>query len=277
MKQYRNHKTKKHLGQNWLIDNNILHKIVEAANIIKNDTILEIGTGTGSLTNELAGLAKYVVSYEIDPDTQTTAKENLQTHNNIEFILKDILQETQTIQEVTQSESCKVVANIPYNITTPILEWLITQKNHISSITLMVQKEFGERIVAKPNTKEYSSLSIFIQYHFQVEKIWKVNRTCFKPVPRVDSLILKCTPHQTPPVEVVDENLFFQLVHTSFWGRRKTFRNTLIKHPAFRLSAEQADKLLLACEIPLLTRGETFSLLQFARITNTYHKMFSTT
>ncbi|MFC1595968.1 16S rRNA (adenine(1518)-N(6)/adenine(1519)-N(6))-dimethyltransferase RsmA [Candidatus Margulisiibacteriota bacterium] len=268
MKKYRSAPTKKRFGQHWLIDKNILSKIVEAAELKPSDTVLEIGTGTGFLTQALAASARAVTSFDIDEKIQQVASENLAEYQNVSLVLQDILTVEKPFSAIVGSNRLKVVSNIPYNITTPIIELLIRNKQCLDLAVLMVQKEFGYRLAAEPGTKDYSSLSLFVQYYFKTEIIWKVSKTCFQPPPKVESVIVRFIPHQTPPVKLEDEALFFGMIRASFWGRRKTLRNTLLKHPEFRLSAAVADRLLAAINIPVLERGENLGMSDFAALAN---------
>ncbi|MFC1478147.1 16S rRNA (adenine(1518)-N(6)/adenine(1519)-N(6))-dimethyltransferase RsmA [Candidatus Margulisiibacteriota bacterium] len=273
MKQFRSAKTKKRFSQNWLVDKNILQKIIDSAELAKKDTVLEIGTGTGFLTDALAESAGKVVSYEVDREIQEVARANLQHHKNIKLILTDILDEQQNFQEVTGKPLCKVAANIPYHITTPILELLIKNKPFIKSIVLMVQNEIGDRITALPGTSEFSSLSLYIQYHFQASKFWKVSRRCFKPPPNVDSALIKLVPYSTPPVSLLNEDLFFTIIHASFWGRRKTLRNSLLKYPELSFTPADIDNAIGFLGIPSLERGENLSMAAFAALANKLFEM----
>ncbi|MFA5929030.1 MAG: 16S rRNA (adenine(1518)-N(6)/adenine(1519)-N(6))-dimethyltransferase RsmA [Candidatus Margulisiibacteriota bacterium] len=268
MKQFKSTPTKKHYGQHWLIDKNILLKIIESGEVKNTDQVIEIGTGTGFLTTALAETAGKVFSYDIDESVQEVARENLKAFTNIELIHQDFLCEERLFDQVTGSAQCKVIANIPYNITTPIIERLIANKKHLQLAVLMVQKEIGDRLAGQPGTKAFGSLSIFVQYHFQVEKSWKVSPSCFKPPPNVDSLLVKLIPHPAPPVELKDEELFFKVVHAAFWGRRKTLRNDLIKYSMLNLPARIADEALAECGINSLERGENLSLEKFAQLAN---------
>ncbi|MFH1428504.1 MAG: 16S rRNA (adenine(1518)-N(6)/adenine(1519)-N(6))-dimethyltransferase RsmA [Candidatus Margulisiibacteriota bacterium] len=273
MKQFKAHKTKKHFSQNWLIDKNILQKIIDAAELTVQDAVLEIGTGTGFLTNALAESAGQVISYEVDREIQDVARTNLQQHKNITLILKDILDEQQNFQEVTGKPFCKVAANIPYHITTPILELLIKNIAFIKSVVLMVQNEIGDRITALPGTADFSSLSIYIQYHFQASKFWKVSRRCFKPPPNVDSALIKLIPHSTPPVLLHNEDLFFTIVHAAFWGRRKTLRNSLLKYSELDFAPADLDSAINSLGISPLERGENLGIGEFAALANKLFEM----
>jgi len=268
MRQFKETPTRKHLSQNWMPDKNILQKIIEASELAPGDTVLEIGTGTGILTQFCAEIAKKVITYEIDPNVQEVAKTNLQELSNIEFILQDILHEQQPLSEVVGGHPYKVIANIPYHITAPIIIKLIENAQGLTTVVLMVQKEIGERMMAPAGGEHYSSFSIFTQYHFKVEFIWKVSRNCFIPPPRVDSAIMKLTPYKKPPVECHNEELFFAIVRAAFQARRKTLRNALSKNPLLKLTTEAVDEALKHAGVSALERGENVSIETYAVLAN---------
>ena len=268
MRQFKEAPTRKHLSQNWLADKNILQKIIEASGLASGDTVLEIGTGTGALTQSCAQIAKRVITYEIDTNVQEVAKTNLAHFSNIEFILQDILHEQQALSEVVGGQPYKVIANIPYHITAPIIKKLIENAKGLTSVVLMVQKEIGDRMMAPAGSEHYSSFSIFVQYYFKVEFIWKVSKTCFIPPPKVDSAIMKLTPFSSPPVECVNEELFFAIVRAAFQARRKTLRNALSKNPLLHFKATDIDEALKFAGISALERGENVSLETFAILAN---------
>lgn len=268
MRQFKETPTRKHLSQNWLADKNILQKIVDAAELGAEDCVIEIGTGTGALTQALAQVAKQVITYEIDPNVQQVAKANLAKFSNIEFILQDILHEPQALSAVAGGRSFKVVANIPYHITAPIIKKLVDNSSKLSLVVLTVQKEIGDRLLASAGTEHYSSFSIFVQYYFKVEFVWKVSKNCFIPPPKVDSAVVKLTPFLTPPVDCQNEDLFFAIVRAAFQFRRKTLRNALTKNPLLKLSATAVDDALNLVGVSLLERGEKLDLQTFVVITN---------
>ena len=268
MKKFKSTPTKKHYGQHWLIDKNIRQKIIEAAELSASERVIEIGTGTGFLTEALAQQAGHVFSYDIDSTVQAVAQQNLCEYHNITFIHQDILEDKRPFRDVTNAKRCKLVANIPYNITTPIIEHLIQNKTDLDRVIFMVQKEIGDRLAATPGTSAYSSLSLYVQYHFQVRQFWTVSKHCFKPPPRVESALVELIPYPQPPVLLSNEDLFFKIIHAAFWGRRKTLRNALLKNAGLTFSAAEVDQALAALNIPSLERGEKLSIADFAALAN---------
>ena len=263
---------KKSFGQNFLTDTNILQKIVDTAEIDKNVNVIEIGPGIGALTEFLAENAAEVMAFEIDDRLVPILEDTLRDHDNVNVINEDVLKaDLQTrVKEFKNSElPIKVVANLPYYITTPILMHLIESKIPFAEFVVMMQKEVADRISAEPNTKAYGSLSIAVQYYMTAKVAFVVPRTVFVPAPNVDSAILKMTRRKQPLVEVKDEDFFFRVSKASFVHRRKTLWNNLTSH--FGKSEEVKNKLEQALEnaaIKPSIRGEALSISDFARLSD---------
>ena len=263
---------KKSFGQNFLTDTNILQKIVDTAEIDKNVNVIEIGPGIGALTEFLAENAAEVVAFEIDERLVPILEDTLRDHDNIKVINEDVLKadlQTRVKKFKNPNLPIKVVANLPYYITTPILMHLIESKIPFAEFVVMMQKEVADRISAEPNTKAYGSLSIAVQYYMTAKVAFVVPRTVFVPAPNVDSAILKMTRRKQPLVEVKDEDFFFRVSKASFVHRRKTLWNNLTSH--FGKSEEVKNKLEQALEnaaIKPSIRGEALSISDFARLSD---------
>ena len=263
---------KKSFGQNFLTDTNILQKIVDTAEIDKNVNVIEIGPGIGALTEFLAENAAEVMAFEIDDRLVPILEDTLRDHDNVNVINEDVLKaDLQTrVKEFKNPElPIKVVANLPYYITTPILMHLIESKIPFAEFVVMMQKEVADRISAEPNTKAYGSLSIAVQYYMTAKVAFVVPRTVFVPAPNVDSAILKMTRREQPLVEVKDEDFFFRVSKISFVHRRKTLWNNLTSH--FGKSEEVKTKLEQAlgnANIKPSIRGEALSIPDFARLSD---------
>ena len=261
---------KKSFGQNFLTDTNILQKIVDTAEIDKNVNVIEIGPGIGALTEFLAESAAEVMAFEIDDRLVPILADTLRDFDNVTVVNQDILKVdlAQYIAEFKNPDlPIKVVANLPYYITTPILMHLIESGIPFSEFVVMMQKEVADRISAQPNTKAYGSLSIAVQYYMTAKVAFIVPRTVFVPAPNVDSAILKMVRREQPAVEVQDEKFFFKVSKASFVHRRKTLWNNLTSH--FGKSEETKSKLTAALERADLSpsvRGEALSLEEFARL-----------
>ena len=261
---------KKSFGQNFLTDTNILQKIVDTAEIDKNVNVIEIGPGIGALTEFLAESAAEVMAFEIDDRLVPILADTLRDFDNVTVVNQDILKVdlAQYIAEFKNPDlPIKVVANLPYYITTPILMHLIESGIPFSEFVVMMQKEVADRISAQPNTKAYGSLSIAVQYYMTAKVAFIVPRTVFVPAPNVDSAILKMVRREQPAVEVQDEKFFFKVSKASFVHRRKTLWNNLTS--CFGKSEETKDKLTAALERAELSpsvRGEALSLEEFARL-----------
>lgn len=263
---------KKSFGQNFLTDTNILQKIVDTAEIDKNVNVIEIGPGIGALTEFLAENAAEVMAFEIDERLVPILEDTLRDHDNIKVINEDVLKadlQTRVKEFKNPNLPIKVVANLPYYITTPILMHLIESKIPFAEFVVMMQKEVADRISAEPNTKAYGSLSIAVQYYLTAKVAFVVPRTVFVPAPNVDSAILKMTRREQPLVEVKDEDFFFRVSKISFVHRRKTLWNNLTSH--FGKSEEVKTKLEQAlgnANIKPSIRGEALSIPDFARLSD---------
>lgn len=265
----------KRLGQNFLCDRNLLERIVRAANLRPDDPALEIGGGLGGLTLALASAATRVTTVEIDRRLEPILRQAETACPNVRVLFGDFLQmeQQQLFAESFGERQGVVVANIPYYITTPILERLLAFKARLRCIVLLVQQEFAKRLVASPGSPECGALSLFAQYHAQVEIVTKVPRSVFLPVPDVDSALVTLTPIVPGAVLVDDEALFFHIIRAAFGQRRKTLLNALLRAPAsFGLNLttndrDRAQAILLRAGIDGGRRGETLSLDEFARIT----------
>lgn len=266
----------KSLGQNFLIDGNIVNKIVDAADINCQDAVLEIGAGIGTLTRALSEKAKKVVVIEIDKNLLPILEETLDGCNNIEIVLGNALK--LNFDDVMLSgtkgdfgpgaKSYKVVANLPYYITTPIIMYALENHFNISSMVVMVQKEVAERMTAVPGTKDYGALTLGINYYSEPKSLIKVPNKVFIPQPEVESMVVKLDRRVTPPAIVDDEKIFFEVVRAAFGQRRKTLANTLLKLDA-DLNKEEIIKILYNLEVDPSRRGETLSFSEFAKIANT--------
>lgn len=265
---------KKSLGQNFLVDTNILDNIIAHAEIDKQSGVIEIGPGIGSLTEQLAINANKVVAYEIDQRLVPILADTLSTYENVEIINEDILK-VDLVEAVKANFSADltvhIVANLPYYITTPILMNVLEQGPRIETITVMLQKEVAARMAAKPGTKEYGSLSIAVQYYTETELVMDVPKTVFMPQPNVISSVLKLTMRKTPLVEVKHEQFFFKVVRGSFKHRRKTLRNNLVTHFEGIYSKDEINQILLTTEIDGTRRGESLSIEEFALLANTFY------
>lgn len=251
----------KRLGQNFLIDEGIVGKIVEAADIQEGETVLEIGPGIGTLTQALAEAKAKVVAVEIDKRLPEILAKTLEGYTNVQIVHGDILKVN--IKEIVASDTFKVVANLPYYITTPIIMALLEQRLPVTKIVTMVQKEVADRMVAKPGKKDYGSLSVAVQYYTSPEIVVAVPPQSFLPAPAVDSVVICCTVRETPPVEVVNEKMFFRVVKGAFSQRRKTLQNAL---KTMGIPVEVVQTALIEAGIDGTRRGETLTLEEFAKI-----------
>ena len=267
---------KKSLGQNFLVDVNILENIIKHAGIDKSSGAIEIGPGIGALTEQLAIYADQVVAYEIDKRLFPILADTLQGYSNVELIHQDILQADVAAAieaHFPPEQSIHIVANLPYYITTPILMKLLRERLPVSSLTVMIQKEVAERMAAKPNSKSYGSLTIAVQYYTEASVVMRVPRQVFMPQPNVDSSILKLVVRENPPVQVEDEDFFFKLVQACFAQRRKTLRNNLTSFYKEKYDKETITNLLDSIEIDGIRRGESLSMEEFALLANTFFKL----
>lgn len=260
----------KKFGQNFLIDTHVLEKIVRAADITKDDFILEIGPGIGTLTQYLCEHGKQVIAIEIDKKLIPVLDETLADYDNVEVINEDVLKLDlkKLVEEKSGNNKIKVVANLPYYITTPIIMELFESGIPIENITVMVQKEVAERIKSGPGTKEYGSISVAVQYYAKPYIAANVPPNCFIPRPKVGSAVLCLTPHTNQPVQVKDEKLFFQIVRSAFNQRRKTLTNGLYNAGFINLTKEEITDLIIKIDRPANIRGEALTLEEFADLSN---------
>ncbi|WP_274365804.1 16S rRNA (adenine(1518)-N(6)/adenine(1519)-N(6))-dimethyltransferase RsmA [Paenibacillus thermotolerans] len=262
---------KKSLGQNFLIDQNILRSIVSAADLGPNKGALEIGPGIGALTEKLAEASGKVVAVEIDRRLIPMLGESLEPYGNVSVVHGDVLKVDlhELFREHFQHvESVSVVANLPYYVTTPIVMKLLEEKLPLANIVVMVQKEVADRFAARPGTKDYGSLSVAVQYYASVELVARVPHTVFIPQPNVESAVVKLAMRDEPAVRVDDEELFFQVVHAAFAQRRKTLLNNLQQRFFAGAGKEECRAFLEQCGIDASRRGETLDMSEFARIAN---------
>ena len=260
----------KKFGQNFLIDTHVLEKIMNAAQISKDDCVVEVGPGIGTMTQYLAERAGHVVAVEIDKALIPILSDTLSAYDNVEVINEDILKVdlNRLVQEKNGGRPIKVVANLPYYITTPIIMGLFESHVPIDSITIMVQKEVAERMQEKPGSKEYGALSLAVQYYAKPEIVANVPPNCFMPRPNVGSAVIRLTRHEKPPVEVEDEKLMFRIIRASFNQRRKTLANGLNNSPEIHLPKEVIQESIVSLGVPENIRGEALSLEQFAELSN---------
>lgn len=262
----------KRFGQNFLIDPHVLDKILQAAQIKKEDFVLEIGPGIGTLTQHLACAAKRVVAVEIDQALIPILKDTLQEYPNTEVIHRDILKLDleSLIQEQNQGRPIKVVANLPYYITTPIIMDLLEKRIPLTSMTVMVQKEVARRMCEGPGSKDYGALSLAVQYYAKPSVAANVPPNCFMPRPKVGSTVVTLEVYDKPPVRSIDERLMFQIIRASFNQRRKTLVNGLKNAPELTLEKEAIQSALEKCGLSVDVRGEDLSLEQFARLADIF-------
>ncbi len=260
----------KKYGQNFLIDGNILDKIIESAQITKEDCVLEIGPGIGTMTQCLAEKAREVVAVEIDKNLIPILEETLSAYDNVTILNKDILKVdiNKIIEEKNGGEPVKVVANLPYYITTPIIMSLFESHVPLKSVTVMVQKEVADRMQVGPGTKDYGALSLAVRYYAEPTVVARVPASCFMPRPNVDSAVVRLTCFEKPPVEVADEAYLFALIRASFNQRRKTLANGLVNAGNIGVDRGVVEKVLGEMGLPAMTRGETLTLEQFAELSN---------
>ncbi|GAE90085.1 16S rRNA (adenine(1518)-N(6)/adenine(1519)-N(6))-dimethyltransferase RsmA [Acetivibrio straminisolvens] len=263
----------KSLGQNFLIDDNVVKRIVDAAQITENDMVIEIGPGVGSMTVELAQRAGKVIAVEIDKKLIPALQENLGEFSNVNIINKDIMDvNINELRDSGQFGNIKVVANLPYYITTPIIMKLLEEENDIGLMVFMVQKEVAQRMTAAPGKKDYGALSVAVQYYTKPEKAFDVPPHCFIPQPEVDSTVIKLNVNETPPVKLMDKDFFFMVVKAAFGQRRKTLVNALYNFKGFQKTKEEIKEILNQLGIDENARGETLSISQFAELSNLLFK-----
>ena len=260
----------KKFGQNFLINTSILEEIIDAAEITKEDFVLEIGPGIGTMTQYLCEAAREVVAVEIDTNLIPILGDTLSAYDNVEVMNADILKVdiAKLADERNGGKPIKVVANLPYYITTPIIMGLFESHVPIDSITIMVQKEVADRMQEGPGSKEYGALSLAVQYYAKPEIVVNVPPSCFMPQPKVGSAVIRLTRHENPPVDVDNEKLMFQVIRASFNQRRKTLANGLNNFGSFSLGKEEIQKSIEELGVPVNIRGEALSLEQFAKLRN---------
>lgn len=265
----------KKFGQNFLIDSNVLESIIRGAEITKDDFVLEIGPGIGTMTQYLCEAARQVVAVEIDKMLIPILEDTLSEYDNVEVINQDVLKVDikSLAEEKNNGKLIKVVANLPYYITTPIIMGLFESGVPIDSITIMVQKEVADRMQTGPGSKDYGALSLAVQYYATAKVILNVSATCFMPRPNVDSAVIKLTRHKKPTVNVADEKLMFKIIRASFNQRRKTLVNGLKNSPELSFSKEQIVKAIEKIGKPETIRGEALTLEEFAELANAFTEL----
>ena len=258
----------KKFGQNFLIDEHVLDKIIRAAEITKDDYVLEIGPGIGTMTQYLACAAREVTAVEIDRALIPILEDTLKEYDNVSIINEDILKVdiAALAKEKNGGRPIKVVANLPYYITTPIIMGLFESHVPLESITVMVQKEVADRMQVGPGTKDYGALSLAVQYYAKPEIVANVPPNCFIPRPNVGSAVIRLDRYAEPPVQTLDEQFMFSVIRASFNQRRKTLVNGLSNAPGLNVSKEKIKEMLARMELSETVRGETLTLEQFAQL-----------
>ena len=271
----------KKFGQNFLIDTHVLEKIVDAADIGKDDLVLEIGPGIGTVTQYLCEAARQVIAVEIDRKLIKILKDTLSAYDNVEVINEDILKVdiAALVEEKNEGKSIKVVSNLPYYITTPIIMTLLEKRVPVTDMTLMMQEEVARRMQAAPGNKDYGALSLAVQYYSVPYIAAFVPQNCFMPRPNVGSAVVNLKCHEKPPVEVMDEELMFKLIKASFAQRRKTLQNGLTNSAELDFTKEEITEAILKMQELLgmkqnpLIRGETLTLKEFACLSDVFSKI----
>lgn len=260
----------KKFGQNFLIDTHVLEKIIDAAQITREDCVVEIGPGIGTMTQYLAESAGHVVAVEIDKALIPILEDTLSSYENVEVINEDILKVDlqKLVEEKNGGRPVKVVANLPYYITTPIVMGLFESHVPLHSITIMVQKEVADRMQAGPGSKDYGALSLAVQYYADAKVVANVPPNCFIPRPNVGSAVIRLTRYEKTPVEAKDEAFLFALIRASFNQRRKMLTNGLNNAPGLHVNKEEVRKALLSMGLSENIRGEALTLEQFAQLSN---------
>ena len=260
----------KRFGQNFLIDTRVLDRIIEASEITKDDFVLEIGPGIGTMTQYLADAAREVTAVEIDDALIPILQDTLKEWDNVSVIHGDILKTDirKIADEKNQGRPIKVVANLPYYITTPIIMGLFESHVPVDSITVMVQKEVADRMQTGPGSKDYGALSLAVQYYAKPEIVANVPPNCFMPRPKVGSAVIRLTCHQEKPVQVQDEKLMFNIIRASFNQRRKTLANGLKNAATLEFTKEEVEAAIEALGKGASVRGETLTLEEFAKLSN---------
>lgn len=260
----------KKFGQNFLIDDHVITKIINAAEITKDDLVLEIGPGIGTMTQYLAESARKVIAVEIDKNLIPILGETLAEYDNVTVINEDILKLdiNRLVEEENAGKPIKVVANLPYYITTPIIMGLFESHVPLQSITVMVQKEVADRMQVAPGSKDYGALSLAVQYYAKPYIAANVPPNCFIPRPGVGSAVIRLTRYEEPPVTVKDESLMFKLIRASFNQRRKTLQNGIANSPELPYSKAQVEKALEKMGLAANVRGESLTLAEFAKLSD---------
>ena len=260
----------KKFGQNFLIDTHVLDKIIRSAEITKDDFVIEIGPGIGTMTQYLASAAREVAAIEIDKALIPILEDTLSGYDNVTVINEDVLKVDicKLVEEKNDGRPIKVVANLPYYITTPIIMGLFESHVPLESITIMVQKEVADRMKTGPGSKDYGALSLAVQYYARPELIANVPPNCFMPRPKVGSAVIRLVRHERPPVQAADEAFLFRIIRASFNQRRKTLMNGLNNAPDVNVSKEAVGAALEAMGLPAGIRGEALNLEQFTELSN---------
>lgn len=260
----------KKFGQNFLIDAHVLEKIIRAADITEDDFVVEIGPGIGTMTQYLASAAGHVTAIEIDKALIPILQDTLSGYHNVTILHNDVMKVDleELAGKMNQGRPIKIVANLPYYITTPIIMGLFEKHVPLESITVMVQKEVADRMQVGPGSKDYGALSLAVQYYAEPYIVANVPANCFMPRPKVGSAVIRLTTHKKPPVEVQDEKLMFSIIRASFNQRRKTLQNGISHVAELGISKEQTVKVLEDMNLSPSIRGEAMTLQQFAEFTN---------
>ncbi len=268
----------KKFGQNFLIDDHVLTKIMDGANVTKDDFVLEIGPGIGTMTQYLAERARQVLAVEIDTKLLPILEETLAPYDNVEVLNNDILKVdmNEIANKYNNGKPIKVVANLPYYITTPIIMGLFESGVPIDNITVMVQKEVADRMQVGPGTKDYGALSLAVQYYAEPYIIANVPPNCFIPRPNVGSAVIRLTRHQEPPVQVKDEKLMFRIIRASFNQRRKTLQNGLNNAQDLSFSKEEIVRAIESSGLKATVRGEALTLEEFAKLSDALCELHET-
>lgn len=269
LQKYRFHFQKKY-GQNFLIDARVLDRILEAAGVTGEDFVIEIGPGIGTMTQALCERARAVAAVEIDQNLIPVLQETLRDYDNVEILNDDVLKIdlNRLIEEKNGGRPVKIVANLPYYITTPIIMNLFESHVPVESVTVMVQREVADRMQTGPGSRNYGALSLAVQYYAAPQIVANVPPNCFMPRPKVGSAVIQLSRYERPPVEVMDEKLMFRIIRASFNQRRKTLANGLGNSSEILLSKEQVQRAIKQLGVPAGVRGETLSLEQFARLSD---------
>ncbi len=266
----------KSLGQHYLIDQRIIWRIIQSAQLSPQDMVIEIGPGTGQLTRHLVRQAGKLVALEIDPRLCQHLQQTLAEFPNLEIIQADALsfdyESLFAKYSAPPDGKFKLIANLPYYVATPILQRLTQFKRHFEYLLVMLQQEVAARITAQPGTKSYGVLSLGMQYHFKTKPMFTVPRQAFRPIPEVESAVVKLTPWPSPPVDVPDEKLFFDIIKAAFSHRRKTLYNSMRQATWLNLSPGVLEQAMQSADLPSKVRGESLSLQDFARLARILNK-----